>query len=248
MAGLTLASFCFIMFFYHGMLRDEAADSRFFNVPASELVVFTATRYPDIDDVRCRQSIETLSNLRSRGITTVVVDSSPQQQIRDLLASTGALVYKQSVAGKKGAALREGADIAAHLPGVTPQTWLCWQEPEKSDMFRHWPNALLRNSQTADADVVVPYRDDQNFQETYDVCVNAQLFPAIMLYVVCCDGPRYPIEQYHSETYGNMYLDAVARDALRASNTEVPAIDWHFGPFAFRAKHVQLWTKFDGAM
>ena len=29
----------------------------------------------------------------------------------------------------------------------------------------------------------------------------------------------------------------------------MPCIDWHFGPFAFKAKHVELWTKYtDGDM
>uniref|UniRef100_A0A7S1ZEB3 Uncharacterized protein n=1 Tax=Trieres chinensis TaxID=1514140 RepID=A0A7S1ZEB3_TRICV len=85
-------------------------------------------------------------------------------------------------------------------------------------------------------DVVVPWRNVRSFQETY------------------------PIEQFHSETYGNLYLDAVAKEALRGMGAELPRVqgvgekgrreglDWHFGPFAFRAKHLNLWTECTGEM
>lgn len=59
---------------------------------------------------------------------------------------------------------------------------------------------------------------------------------------------RYPIEQFHSETFGNLYLDAVAKLALSNMQNTIPALDWHFGPFAFRLKHLELWTKYDGNM
>ena len=191
----------------------------------SGLIVFTATWYPSTDDLRCRQAVTTLAALTAHGIRTVVVDGSPDESVRDLLASTGALVSKQTAKGKKGAALREAAELAAQLDGVEGDTWLCWQEPEKTDMARHWATAMLKDPTALDAQVAVPARVDANFRRTY------------------------PIEQYHSETFGNMYLDAVAMEAMEAQDGQLlPPIDWHFGPFAFRARHTSLWTSFDGEM
>ena len=94
--------------------------------------------------------------------------------------------------------MREAVAIASALPGVVAETWLCWQEPEKTDMARHWATAL---DAAKDADVLVPRRESARFAATY------------------------PIEQVHSETYGNLYLDAVARTHCDA----LPPLDWHFG-------------------
>ncbi|EOD22177.1 hypothetical protein EMIHUDRAFT_435586 [Emiliania huxleyi CCMP1516] len=188
--------------------------------PAAEAVasvVFTATWYSGADDVRCLAATETLRALVAAGLPVVVVDASPAAAVRDLLSATGAIVSEQKAVGKKGAALREAVAIASALPGVVAETWLCWQEPEKTDMARHWATAL---DAAKDADVLVPRRESAKFAATY------------------------PIEQVHSETYGNLYLDAVARTHCDA----LPSLDWHFGPFAFRARHSDLWTRFGGPM
>ena len=203
-------------------------------------MVFTATWYSGADDVRCLAATETLRALVAAGLPVVVVDASPAAAVRDLLSATGAIVSEQKAVGKKGAALREAVAIASALPGVVAETWLCWQEPEKTDMVRHWATAL---EAAKDADVLVPRRESARFAATY------------------------PIEQVHSETYGNLYLDAAARRHCDA----LPPLDWHFGrgrlflfcgtppsqptpgsrpgrPFAFRARHSDLWTRFGGPM
>jgi len=130
-------------------------------------------------------------------------------------------VSVQTAVGKKGAALREAATIARRLPPVSARTWLCWQEPEKVDMARHWVSTL-RDAHSAD--VLVPAREPTNFAATY------------------------PIEQFHSETYGNLYLDACAKAAQAGTTSKIPPLDWHFGPFAFRAEHLELWAKYNGVM
>ena len=86
-------------------------------------------------------------------------------------------------------------------------------------------------------DVVVPRRTHQSFQSSY------------------------PIEQFYSESYGNLYLDAVMKDAIQAAGGDATLklpwtdnvtlrgtsiLDWHFGPFAFRAKHLDFWSKYTG--
>ena len=185
-----------------------------------DLVVFTCTWYPNKNDLRCRICFDTLKSMVNHGISVVVVDGSPSPDVRDYLKSSGAsMIFEQTSKGKKGAALREAAEKASSLEGVTEDTWLCWQEAEKEDMARHWKS--LVNSQCQNVDIVVPMREDSLFKKTY------------------------PIEQYHSENYGNLFLDAVARNEYISYKK---TLDWHFGPFAFRAKHIQLWTKYNGIM
>lgn len=251
---VSAVSFAVLLLVFVGVaVRGHGPENEFQDVPPSKLVVFTATWYPGVDQVRFRQAVHTLTALVAHGLSVVVVDGSPDEKVRDLLRATGAVVQKQTSQGKKGAALREAAQLAAAQEGVNDATWLCWQEPEKTDMARHWAQALLADESPAHrAEVAVPARNEKPFRDTY------------------------PIEQFHSETYGNMYLDAVASEALRKERTGVgssssssskvreadgvttdvdqqtllllPPIDWHFGPFAFRAAHVQLWTHFDGEM
>ena len=171
--------------------------------PNVKLVVFTVTRYRSTKEVRFQQSIKTLKALKERGLPVVVVDNSPDSHVRELLSATGAVVSKQQSKGKKGAAFREAAILASQIEGVTGETWICWQEPEKTDMARHWASAV-----DTTASVVVPFRILANFKKTY------------------------PIEQFHSEVFSNMYMDAVAATALKRlrQSRQLPAfppqIDW----------------------
>lgn len=201
-------------------------------------VVFTCTRYDNIDELRFKMCLTMIQKCQTHACPVVVVDGSPSEEVHSALKSSGAIVHRQTTEGGKGAALREAAMIASQLPGVTDATPLCWQEPEKIDMVRHWETVLDTNNFSAGSesvvDVAVPWRNQRLFQETY------------------------PIEQYHSEMYGNHYLDTVAEKELKLLNLELPGvafeivdpklprIDWHFGPFAFRAEHVKLWTEYKG--
>ena len=148
------------------------------NDPRVSLIVFTATFYPKLDDVRVSVAIDTLTALTKRSIPVVVVDDSPDPQIRQLLQTTGASVFRQQSKGGKGSALREAAVLAAQVDSVHTNTWLCWQEPEKTDMARLWKQTLLS---AADAGVAIPAREPISFEQTY------------------------PIEQYHSEVHRQPY-------------------------------------------
>jgi hypothetical protein len=207
---------------------------------AKAVVLFTCTFYKTVDDTRCACCLDFFRTAKASGVFVVVVDASPDDSgVREAMAKAGEgmiLVAKQQAQGKKGAALREAASIAAKLQGVDPEsTWLCWQEPEKSDMARHWVGALSQAAATDD--IVVPYRDRGLFESTY------------------------PCEQFHSESYGNMWLDCAAKElsseitptyrglftSSSSSTMDLP-LDWHFGPFALRAKHVAIWTAYTGEL
>merc|ERR1712137_1432550 len=68
------------------------------------------------------------------------------------------------------------------------------------------------------ADVCVPRRDRESFHSSY------------------------PIEQYHSEHFVNLYLDAVGKEV------GFPSVDWTFGPFAIRASLATHWLSFSGEL
>ena len=217
-----------------------------FPLPAMNFVVFTCTYYPSTSDLRYVQFLETLQAAKKYAVRIVVVDGSPDGVHKALKEGydgrNGAVIVRQTYQGGKGAALREAADVAAAggrgAFEAGAETLLCWQEAEKTNQLSHWRKVMVALAAATDdgADVVVPRRTQQCFMDSY------------------------PIEQYHSETYGNLYLDTVMKDAIRGSdnddmqlpiaNTSTPRgislIDWHFGPFAFRAKHIKLWSTYKG--
>jgi len=208
-------------------------------VKAKKLVVFTCTYYASTEDLRLHQCIETLNDptYGSSTVATVVVDGSPRE-IHEYLkrACVNTIICKEEGRnGKgKGGALREAAAIAGSLPGVEDDTWLCWQEAEKSDMMRCWQTEVIHEENDAllsNYDTICPKRNDVCFKKSY------------------------PIEQYHSESYGNYYMNCVMKGALKAVNDaknekdpviRCEGIDWHFGPFAFRKKLLPLWLKYEG--
>lgn len=88
-------------------------------------------------------------------------------------------------------------------------------------MVMYWADTV---SKAKDADIIVPFRDQELFQKTY------------------------PIEQYHSESYANLLLDCAAKAlAPKEAAISLP-LDWHFGPFCFLEKHLDNWTSHTGDM
>jgi hypothetical protein len=194
-------------------------------VHKQNMIIFTCTFYSNTNDLRLHQCLKTLQDplYGASTIPIVVVDGSPPEVHELLKSTTGAIVRKeQKTYGKgKGGALREAAMVASSLPGSTESTLLCWQEAEKSDMMRCWVEEVLAQSQSSD-DIICPAREDGCFLQSY------------------------PIEQYHSESYGNYYLNTIMREELEGRDNTCSGIDWHFGPFAFRRSLLNLWMEYKG--
>lgn len=196
-------------------------------------VIFTCTFYSSTDDIRFQCCLAFLQACNTHHVPTVVVDASPDAFLRQAMQEAGGQfvqIFPQKAEGKKGAALREAVSHASNLRGVTEDTFLCWQESEKEEMVGLWKSVFdsdIVNKSTIYPDIVVPYRERTSFQKSY------------------------PIEQYHSEQYANMYMDCVAKkygQSLLTSNRLQLPVDWHFGPLAFRANHVHLWTSNEGEL
>jgi len=88
-------------------------------------------------------------------------------------------------------------------------------------MNRCWLDDVLAQCESSD-DVMCPAREDGCFRNSY------------------------PIEQYHSESYGNYYLNCIMKGELEGSKHSCANVDWHFGPFAFRRSLVDLWMEYKG--
>lgn len=94
-------------------------------------------------------------------------------------------------------------------------TIIGFQELEKVDMFRHW-TSIIRHMVESGADVTAVRREDDAFKSSY------------------------PIEQYHCESFANMFLDSLG------TGIGLPSIDWTSGPIAFRTSQAHHWMNYDG--
>lgn len=182
----------------------------------TQMVIISPSFYPSVDDVRCQLGLQAVRKAKSLGIPILLVDASPAP-VRAALEEAGAVVRPQTRAGKKGAALRECVESALEQFQLTPDGVICYQELEKVEMIPLQAEvaAFMMRSGT---DVCVPKREDGLFRATY------------------------PVEQYHSEHFANLHLDALGRPV------GLPALDWTFGPVAFRASMARHWLQCEGEL
>lgn len=188
--------------------------------PDEDLIVVAPTFYPDRDDPRFTLGLECCRAAARHKIRLIIVDASPDESIRDRLRQHGApyvQVFAQTTKGKKGAALRQAIRHAYDELKDKENGIIAFQEPEKIDMIRQWPALAAYMVNDGKADICVPRRSDESFKRTY------------------------PIEQYHSEKFANLHLDAVA-----ARVGFHPSIDWTMGPIAFRQKWAPVWLEYGG--
>lgn len=187
------------------------------------LIVVAPTFYTDTKDLRYALALECCKKAAEHRIQFVFVDASPSESIRDGLQEAGGgyvKVVTQTSKGRKGAALREGISITAkHFKAQTNkntrQAIIGFQEPEKIDMIRNW-KSIANYAVESGSDIVVPRRRDDEFRATY------------------------PIEQYHSEQYANLFLDTLG------NKIGLPSIDWTVGPVAFDISMTDKWLECNG--
>ena len=177
-------------------------------------IVVSVSFYPSTDDPRFAIGLEACRRAKSLGVPLLLVDASPPD-VREALREAGADVHEQTRKGRKGAALREAVELAhARLPedGV-----ICYQELEKVEMVGLQRDVASHVSRSG-CDVCVPRREDTLFRRSY------------------------PIEQYHSEHFANLYLDALG------GAVGLPSLDWTFGPVAFRNSAASFWLRNEGEL
>mmetsp|Transcript_133403 Transcript_133403/g.198336 ORF Transcript_133403/g.198336 Transcript_133403/m.198336 type:complete len:262 (+) Transcript_133403:149-934(+) len=184
-----------------------------------DLVVVAPTFYPSVDDLRYLLGAEACRQAAEQKISLLLIDASPLEQVKHGLEDAGkpfVRVVQQKWEGKKGVALREAIHVAfKELSKSEDDSVIAFMELEKVDMFRHW-NPLVQHMVDTNSDVTVPRRADASFRTTY------------------------PIEQYFSENFVNLYLDSLGREIGLAP------IDWTMGPVAFRSKFANHWLEYEG--
>jgi hypothetical protein len=200
-------------------------------MPASPFIVVAPTFYASTDaskDNRYALGLECCRKAAEHGVRLIFVDASHQHQVvckamvKEGTDSQGRMwvsVVPQTAEGKKGAALKEAIEVArkelaANFPSVAEQdTFIAFQEPEKVDMISFWKD-ITNHMQTTQSEIVVPRRDDNLFRQTY------------------------PIEQYHSENFANLYLDSLGKAV------GFPSVDWTMGPIIFRTSLASYWLEY----
>ena len=186
----------------------------------------------DASDIRFTLVQQLCRLAQQKQINLIVVDDSPmhiQEQLRQEQGAGCVQIISQDndrYQGK-GGALRQAIDHA--------RTWfqddqkldlkecvICFTEPEKVDLLNHIPNIvqpLFMEDQSAD--VVVPFRSQGLFRDTY------------------------PIEQYHSESFANLHFNSLAKRHAGFQGSD-GGLDWLFGPFAFNAHLACHWIEYTG--
>lgn len=204
---------------------------------AASLIVVAPTFYTSLDETRYLLGVQACQEAARHRIRLILVDDSPTDDIRLGLEAAGrdtqgdstttttkgyVRVVRQTAKGRKGAALREAIQLA-YQEATTDESSqrstvvIGFQELEKIDMFRHW-TPLVNHMMDTSADVTALRRADPSFLS------------------------HYPIEQYHCESFANLYLNSLGADIGLAS------IDWTMGPVAFRHTYAHHWTDFDGEL
>mmetsp|Transcript_26000 Transcript_26000/g.55896 ORF Transcript_26000/g.55896 Transcript_26000/m.55896 type:complete len:278 (-) Transcript_26000:113-946(-) len=194
--------------------------------------VVTVTYYPNTSDIRFYLALQLCKLAAHHKIHLIIVDGSPDHAaIRDQFqdGSDGHVhVFEQDVEhySGKGGSLRQAIGKATewfrenNVP--VNDAAICFTEPEKVDLINHVRD-IVEPILDGRAHVIVPTRNDDLFRETY------------------------PMEQYHSESFGNMHFNLLARQVEGFQNQQgAEKLDWLFGPFAFNAKLASGWLNYKG--
>lgn len=182
------------------------------------IVLVTVTFFTDADSRRLELALALVRDAVAAGLPTVVADDSPGTAVAAKFRNAGAFVVEQGGSahgGGKGGAIR--AALACAIEKFGTGGAVLYTEPEKVGLVRFAAKIcapLLEET----AAVVVPRR-------TKDAFLRA-----------------YPVEQYHSESFGSLSLDIAAREAGLTGLPE--GLDWFFGPFACQRVHASQWLQF----
>ncbi|MDO8638417.1 MAG: hypothetical protein Q7R43_02490 [Candidatus Daviesbacteria bacterium] len=185
------------------------------DINPKSVVIITTTFYPkwypgnegvrDADKIRGDLALKMIREANTRGFQVVVVDGAENQRFKDELLGFNINVFPEVEKGMSGSRQQGFKEASALEDGKV----LCWVEPEKVSVVRDClPQAVIPILK-GDADVVVPQRNKQLFEETY---------------------PDY---QVLFEKRSNQIWNAMLKKyGLR--NEEDPELDVWFGPKFFR--------------
>lgn len=207
------------------------------NASRHRTCLVTTTYYPDLNDIRLGCAIDLCRLAAQHKFHVFIVDDSPDEMVRRQLQDASEVYVhvlpqeKAQYSGKGGAlrqAIRTAIEWFYENNVAVDESVIVFTEPEKINIIEH-VNEIVLPLLVGDADVVVPARNDNLFRETY------------------------PIEQYHSESYGNLYFNLLAKQlkgfqqrSTKSTPVDETKLDWLFGPFAFKTNLANSWLQYDG--
>ena len=191
--------------------------------------VVTTTYYPDTSDIRFNLAIELCKLAAKHNIHLIIVDGSPDfPSIKEQFEAAGGnqhvRVFQQNEKRfvGKGGSLKQAILMATRWFQQndidSKDAAIVFTEPEKVDLMNHI-NDITKPIFDGNAEVIIPTREGKLFKATY------------------------PIEQYHSESFGNLHFNLLAN---RHENFASKKLDWLFGPFAMNAKLASSWLEYKG--
>src|ERR1700677_236603 len=126
-----------------------------------DIVLVTTTRYDSTRDTRFLLTVKTAEDARAAGVSLVVVDSAPDEDVRKHLTERGAHVFLEMAETKmgKGVALRQAIQQAVAFNPLV----IMFLEPEKYELIED----IARIAQpilAGDALIVVPRRNTTSWK------------------------------------------------------------------------------------
>ncbi len=116
-------------------------------------VIATTTLFEDLNEIRAKLAVRTISEARKKGYQIVVVDGSPES-VKEIFRKKGAIVFGEEKKGM-GASRRQAIREATKLAG--PDGIVIWVEPEKTPFIPHL-RQVIQCLLTEKADMVIPKR------------------------------------------------------------------------------------------
>lgn len=174
-------------------------------------VLVTTTFFKPPQDLRFGLAVKTVDAARACGYPIVVVDGSPDPQIREILTQHGALVIEQTEAGM-GKSRRQA--IGAGIDQYRDADVIVWLEPEKHTLVGLL-GPCIQPVADGTFDLVIPYRKSLEsyppYQAVSERLANAALAaltgrPDLDLYI----GPRVmsrAVAEQHFLGYDGKYSD-----------------------------------------
>lgn len=180
-----------------------------------EFYLILPTRYNSVKDSRYKLFEKTMHHINNHSYVTkvVVVDNSSEEvytHLKTLDYPKMILLDQKDKDMLKGGSIREGIQHVVYNFGE--DCIICFQEPEKENMIFQY-NSIIKKYIDKESFICIPERTNSSFE-------------------------TYPVEQYHSESYANKFINILIGKKL----------DIMFGPVIFTGDKAKYWLEFDGKL
>lgn len=154
--------------------------------------IILPTRYKTIKQIRYKLFLKTVEECLKQNFITKVIVVNTSSLPINISDDKIIIIEEKDKTKLKGDSIRTGIKYVQDHYGE--DNIIAFQEPEKVSMIQEYPRLIQGMNQKC---ILVPKRSEHSWSS-------------------------YPVEQYHSEHFMNMYLTNITNDLF---------IDWSFGQF-----------------